>query len=199
MQALIFCGSVSGAFTSFFLTPIELIKCKIQVPTETQRAQSLRQPTVGRVVASIYRQEGFFAFWRGHVCTFWRETGGNAFWFGINELMKKMYKRRAARAGLDDSQQQKLKLHQHLLSGAAAGVGYNFSFYPFDTVKSCQQTEEIGTSASGKRSLASIAKEIWQHQGIKGFYQGCGLTLARSAVGSAIIFTVYDYLKSTFG
>lgn len=31
--ALVFCGAASGAFTSFILTPVELIKCKMQVQT----------------------------------------------------------------------------------------------------------------------------------------------------------------------
>ncbi|KAI5284336.1 hypothetical protein KEM54_001418, partial [Ascosphaera aggregata] len=35
LHALLFCGSASGAFTSLLLTPVELVKCKMQVPAAT--------------------------------------------------------------------------------------------------------------------------------------------------------------------
>jgi len=39
LSALILCGGISGAFTSLLLTPIELVKCKLQVPVTASTAK----------------------------------------------------------------------------------------------------------------------------------------------------------------
>ena len=74
---------------------------------------------------------------------------------------------------------------------------YNFILFPADTIKSRMQTEAIGV---GGRSagFVEVARGIWQYGGIKALYRGCGITVARSAPSSALIFTVYEGLKSYF-
>jgi ornithine carrier protein len=86
-----------------------------------------------------------------------------------------------------------------MLAGAAAGVSYNFIFYPADTIKSRMQTEEISVLSSANRSFWSVGKSVWQHEGLKGLYRGCGITVARSAPSSAFIFSIYEGLSHYFG
>ena len=78
LSALVVCGAASGAFTSVLLTPIELVKCQMQVPLE---AGSTRGPGPLAIIAKIFRHHGIGGFWHGQLGTLIRETGGSAAWF----------------------------------------------------------------------------------------------------------------------
>ncbi|TQS31385.1 hypothetical protein Golomagni_08328, partial [Golovinomyces magnicellulatus] len=75
-------GAFAGALTSFVLTPIELVKCKIQAPGMGSSAPSLR-PTA--VIKDIWKHDGLKGFWHGQMGTLIREAGGSAAWFGAKE------------------------------------------------------------------------------------------------------------------
>ena len=178
---LLFCGAASGSVTSLVLTPIELVKCKMQVDKK-------HGPL--KLVGSVFRHNGLLGFWRGQLGTLIRETGGSAAWFGSYEGVSDLF-RRYSRA--DESS---LPVYQQMIAGAVAGVGYNFTFYPADTIKSRMQTDG-GTTSS--RKFWDVAKLMWRQQGLKGLYRGCGITVARAAPSSAFIFSVYEGLRNSFG
>lgn len=104
--SLAICGAISGSFTSLILTPIELIKCKMQVQSTSGARSSLplgpttatstrkvaihtlsipRQPGPITLVKDIVRTYGITGLWHGQLGTFLRETGGSAAWFGAYE------------------------------------------------------------------------------------------------------------------
>ncbi|KAL4901018.1 hypothetical protein BDW74DRAFT_87381 [Aspergillus multicolor] len=199
LSALVFCGAASGSITSLALTPIELIKCKMQVPSESAGARS--GPL--KLIVSVFRQDGILGFWRGQMGTLIRETGGGAAWFGGYEgvsALFRSYHQSPLTSESSGGESIVLPLHQQMLAGAAAGVSYNFLFYPADTIKSRLQTEDIHNTSLGKRqTFGGAARVLWQQQGLRGLYRGCGITCARSAPSSAFIFTVFEGLRSYFG
>jgi len=186
--ALLLCGAASGATTSLALTPIELVKCKMQVPgTATQRS-------ISSIIRSIFATQGLLGFWHGQLGTLIRETGGSAAWFGSYEATKILFRKYdTSIENIDD-----VKIWQQMLGGAAAGMSYNFVFYPADTIKSRMQTEEASLS-KGRSTFLVVGRELWQQHGLKGFYRGCGITVFRAAPSSAIIFTIYEALRKFFG
>lgn len=189
--ALLTCGAASGALTSVFLTPIELVKCKMQVPAETPMMH-ISRASIPNVIASIYRHQGVKGFWHGQLGTLIRETGGSAAWFGGFEGMKLVFRSLDSTTSRTDDN---LPVSQRMAAGAVAGMAYNFLFFPADTIKSKLQTEDVTQIGSGKRTFGSVGKALWQQHGLKGLYRGCGITVARSAPSSAFIFTVYEELK----
>ncbi|KAI9694603.1 MAG: hypothetical protein M1822_000219 [Bathelium mastoideum] len=195
LSALVVCGAASGAFTSLVLTPIELIKCKMQVPLEG--LSSFHRPGPLSLIASVYRRDGLLGFWHGQLGTLIRETGGSAAWFGSYEGVSLFFRnRQAGKAGRKDKASP---IYQQMLAGAVAGMSYNFIFYPADTIKSRMQTEEACQLTGSKRTFGAVGKALWREQGLKGMYRGCGITVARSAPSSALIFTVYESLRRWFG
>lgn len=176
--ALLFCGAASGAFTSMALTPIELVKCKMQVSNSS----------IPSVIRGIFASQGVRGFWHGQLGTLIRETGGSAAWFGSYEATKIFFKQYQPDGNV--------KVWHQMVGGAAAGMSYNFIFYPADTIKSRMQTED---AAKIRSTFGGVAKEVWAQQGLKGFYRGCGITVFRSAPSSAIIFTIYEALRKFFG
>lgn len=192
LGALITAGAMSGGITSGALTPIELVKCRIQVPVESgadaSAARVYKQLNPLLVIREVYRTEGIRGFWRGQLGTFYRETGGSAAWFGSYETLSLWFKKRA---GSND-----IPIWQQMVSGAAAGMSYNISTFPADTIKSKIQTGEL---TNVRPTFMNVGKELWRAQGLKGLYRGCGITVARSAPSSALIFTCYEAMRKHFG
>lgn len=214
-SALLVAGAASGAFTSLLLTPIELIKCKMQAPLPSPRLASnlgyktTKPPGPVQLIRLIFKTQGVLGFWHGQLGTLIRETGGSAAWFGSYEGVKILFEHYNA-AKLHSSDKHSMtseilfpktsstSVPQQLLAGAAAGVSYNFFFYPADTIKSRMQTEEATVAGSRQTTFLRTGRELWKQQGLKGFYRGCGITVFRAAPSSAIIFSIYEELRRVF-
>ncbi|KAI0894911.1 mitochondrial carrier [Annulohypoxylon nitens] len=198
LPALWFTGAFAGAFTSVVLTPIELVKCRIQVPASAD-GSTPKAPTVTSVIRDVYKHEGIKGFWRGQMGTFFRESGGCAAWFGSKETVTKMFyllneKNAKSQLEKDALATEALPLWQQALAGASAGMSYNFLFFPADTIKSRMQTSPVGGSGQN-RTFWQEGSAVWNQHGLKGLYRGCGITVLRSAPSSAFIFIVFDALK----
>lgn len=198
LAGLWFTGAFSGVFTSFVLTPIELVKCKIQVPATVggRVVQPLRPLPV---IRDIYRHHGIRGFWHGQLPTLIREAGGCAAWFGSKETVTKMFHALNASSATTETERvamalEPLPLWQQAVAGASAGVSYNFLFFPADTIKSRMQTVPIGQCVRNQ-TFTGEGLALWREHGLRGLYRGCGITVLRSAPSSAFIFMVYDGLK----
>ncbi|KAI1846751.1 hypothetical protein JX265_008945 [Neoarthrinium moseri] len=200
LPALWFTGAFSGAFTSFVLTPIELVKCKIQVPaTASSDGMVHKAPSVPSVIRDVYKHEGVIGFWHGQMGTFLREAGGCAAWFGFKETTTKLFyvwneRGIHTQAEKDALRTEALPLWQQAVAGASAGMSYNFLFFPADTIKSRMQTTAVGGTAK-KNTFFQEGAALWHQHGLRGMYRGCGITVLRSAPSSAFIFMIYDGLK----
>ncbi|KAJ7136086.1 mitochondrial carrier domain-containing protein [Mycena epipterygia] len=215
MPQIALAGAGAGAITSFLLTPIELVKCKMQVqmlvaPTLSSSPPQLLGPI--SVFMSVIRNTGVRGLWLGHTGTFIRETGGTAAWFTTKEVVASLLvARRQNKSGnvgrLTSASTKELRPWESALSGACAGASFNLALFPADTVKSAMQTEEelrpVAATATGKAppkpSFFATFMAMYRAQGIKGLYAGCGITVARSIPSSAIIFLIYDGLSKRFG
>ncbi|RFN52984.1 amino-acid transporter arg-13 [Fusarium flagelliforme] len=206
LPILWYSGAFSGAFTSFVLTPIELIKCNMQVSSiaasSTQnRRIPFQAPTVQSTVRGVYRLGGLRGFWRGQTGTFIREVGGGAAWFGFKETTTRLFYRWHER-GLHSQEERNalrtrpLPLWEQAVAGASAGLSYNFLFFPADTVKSRIQTS--ASMGGVRKTFLGEARFVWYQSGLRGFYRGCGITLVKAAPASAFIFVVYDGLRRQF-
>lgn len=199
LAALTACGAASGAFTSLLLTPIELIKCQMQVPGSST---SLKTQKPISIITSIFHHHGILGFWHGQLGTLIREAGGSAAWFGVYEGISSLFRARSRSNQQDSSgnHPRNLPVWQQMLAGAAAGVSYVLGFFPADTIKSRMQTEAVaGRVGNGKRNTFWMSGvSLWHQQGVKGLYRGCGITVARAAPSSAFIFAVYEGLSGAF-
>ncbi|EGG05134.1 uncharacterized protein MELLADRAFT_72208 [Melampsora larici-populina 98AG31] len=152
------CG---GATTSFILTPIELIKCRMQVqqlghvPSQLPNIQSSKpQPLPGplSIIKSALADGGVRGLWLGQTGTLLRETGGSAVWFCTFETMTSAFisQHQAKRTGpMKDVTKSDLSSPELMISGGIAGIFYNVVFFPADSIKSAIQTEsELKTGPS---------------------------------------------------
>ena len=199
LSALFATGGISGAFTSLVLTPVELVKCKMQVPViSTPTGMVNTSPNPLSIIRQVFRHQGFAGFWHGQLGTLIRETGGCSAWFGAKETATLLFRKYNARtAPLAHPADAPLPLWQQACAGASAGMSYNFLFFPADTIKSRMQTSVV--EAGGKmQSFGGEGMKLWRQAGLSGLYRGCGITVLRSAPSSAFIFIIYDGLKQRF-
>ena len=212
ITGLILAGGISGAATSYVLTPIELVKCKLQVqnvgsyapgttsfPASSFKRQRTPVPSASlhtstkpvqpgpiQLILQIYRAQGITGFWRGQMGTFLRETGGSAAWFGTYEYTSSLLKSRR--------RQTDIPAQDLMFSGACAGMAYNLVLFPADSIKSRMQTDAISDGRMS-RGFWEVGREMWRYGGISVFYRGCLITVLRAAPSSAVIFWTYENLK----
>ncbi|KAL7320658.1 mitochondrial ornithine carrier protein [Mucor circinelloides] len=201
MNQLLVAGGASGAIASFILTPVELIKCKLQVQLGSHAVtHGVHFNGPFHVIRHVMQTHGLSGFYRGFVATLLRETGGAVFWFGSYEYTCAQFiKYRESKTG-ETVLKKDLSPYELMLGGALGGMAYNASLFPVDVIKSQMQTDEqLIKSGAGQRSFYQTAKELYQVGGYKAFYRGCGITVARSAPTSAIIFLTYELLSRHFG
>lgn len=177
-------GAFAGACASFVLTPVELIKCKLQVSNiSNSSSATLRHTEVWPTVKSVIRERGILGLWQGQFSTLIRECIGGAVWFTTYEVMKLKL------LALHPLEQEN-KTWELLAAGATAGVAFNASIFPADTVKSVCQTEHT--------NIVNALKIILRNHGFNGFYRGLGITLIRAAPANATVFYTYETLKKLF-
>ncbi|KAJ3118482.1 hypothetical protein HDU96_001301 [Phlyctochytrium bullatum] len=192
---LCLCGFLSGAIVSFVLTPVELVKCRMQVQgiKIQAAAEGAAQATIYKgpfdILVRAVRERGLLGLYQGHVGTFLRESGGGAAWFGTYEYVCKFFVDREP----GKKTKEDLSMWQLMGAGALAGMAYNITLFPADVIKSRQQTME--SSQTARSGFFQIARDLYHAQGIRGFYRGCGITVARSAPTSAVIFATYELLN----
>lgn len=221
-------AALAGSCASFVLTPVELVKCKMQVqgsiaPSVTEASRPIQtgvngaqsaahrasqaaaapRPAPGPVAITrqILHQDGFRGLWLGQTGTFLRETGGSAAWFTTFELATRALVRRRIAKGqthsLSDPTRRlskgDLSAVELMASGATAGVVYNVVLFPADCIKSTIQTEDELRGVGQRRSFMQVGKDIYRARGVKGLYQGCGLTALRAAPSSALIFYMWVF------
>ncbi|GAA5871273.1 hypothetical protein JCM16303_000702 [Sporobolomyces ruberrimus] len=116
-------AAVAGAAASFVLTPVELVKCKMQVQnivaadallaaagTKSTIAASTAIPLLAStnskpppgpiaITRTILRESGFKGLWLGQTGTFLRETGGSAAWFTTFEVLSTFFAQRRTNRG----------------------------------------------------------------------------------------------------
>ncbi|EDO17302.1 hypothetical protein Kpol_1062p9 [Vanderwaltozyma polyspora DSM 70294] len=181
LTKIIISGAFAGSCASFVLTPVELVKCKLQIANIQNNSSSLLKPTrILPTIKNTLTQNGVFGLWQGQSGTFIRESIGGVAWFATYELMKDFLKYQR--------HDKENKTWELLLSGASAGLAFNATIFPVDTVKSVMQTEHLGL----KSSISLVLKR----QGFAGFYRGLAITLIRAAPANATVFYTYETLSS---
>lgn len=181
-------GGFGGACGALVLTPVELVKCRMQVQTGAATAGG--RPLSGQVYSGpldcavkTVRAEGLSGLWRGNTACMMREVPGNMAWFGMYELSMK-----GIQSSLGLERKADVPLAWTAAAGSVAGVSYWVVPYPADTAKSKQQSDPRFGSMSLSQALRVVARE----EGMRGLYRGMGITAFRAAPSNAVLFFAYE-------
>ena len=196
-------GLFGGFLISFILTPVELVKCRMQVQGEAGR---LVYRNSWHCVKSVIKNEGLCGLFTGSVPTFWRESLGCAAWFSIYEgliehFLEQEFRNRQGGLVKDSISttppptpptRLDLPISKLLFAGAASGLGFNLIMFPADVIKSQMQV----SPSSSKTLFLKMGKDLFRAEGIRGLYRGCLITCIRSVPTSASMFFAYEWALS---
>jgi len=170
-------GAIAGMAVSTVLTPVELIKCKIQI-----HAKMYKGP-IDCAIQTI-RATGLRGLYKGHAATFARESCGGAAWFGVYEFTCRQLSGSTSKDNLGPA--------SLMFAGALSGIAYNTVLFPADVVKSQIQSE----NSTDKNYLRRLNK-LYASEGIRGLYRGYGITIVRAIPANALILASFELATRT--
>lgn len=180
-------GSLASIASATVLTPIEMIKCRMQA---TQEMAALRggdaasAPRQGplRLARSIIANEGPLAPFKGLSAAIVREMVGYFFFFGAYEMVREWF---TVPGGSKDD----IGALRTIVAGGLGGVALWVPSYPIDLVKS--RIQVLHTGRGSAPNFVSVAADIVRKEGPAALYSGIKPTLLRTfpATG-ALFFTV---------
>ena len=135
---------------------------------------------IGQTISSLLGTEGVTAFWKGILFAYGRELSYTSIKLGAYAPVRDMIG-----AGGSDA-----PFYLKFLAGAITGGVGSVVGNPFDVMKTLAQTNS-GTSGG----LSSLVTDMYNSQGIAGFYRGVQVNVARACVLNATKMGVYDISK----
>eukprot|EP00049_Salpingoeca_infusionum_P022467 m.6927 g.6927 ORF g.6927 m.6927 type:complete len:299 (-) comp5206_c0_seq1:256-1152(-) len=176
----LFGGAFAGLCVAHVLTPVELIKCKMQAQNVEGAARVYNSSF--DCLIKVVKEDGIVrGLFRGHTATLLREIPGNMAWYTTYHTLKKQF---TPEGGTDED----IPLMMNALAGGLSGAMYWTAFYPADTVKSLQQ----GTQKYANSSFITIFRDVLKNDGFKALYRGWGLTVTRAIPSNAVLFATYE-------
>jgi len=184
-------GAGTGCFSACVLTPVELVKCRLQVQGAGGGALAGTVAYAGPIdcVARIVREEGLRGLWRGNASCLAREIPGNFAWFGAYETVL-----RGIQVSKGYEKKADVPVAYSALAGSFAGVAYWGVPFPADTVKTKQQTDPRFAG----RAFADVFRAVLREEGVAGLYKGAGITCGRAAPAHALLFFAFESASRFF-
>eukprot|EP00730_Choanoeca_flexa_P018774 TRINITY_DN9148_c1_g2_i1.p1 TRINITY_DN9148_c1_g2~~TRINITY_DN9148_c1_g2_i1.p1 ORF type:complete len:268 (+),score=38.45 TRINITY_DN9148_c1_g2_i1:202-1005(+) len=177
-------GMSAGVAVSFVLTPVELVKCKLQIQT-VEGQPKLYNGTWDCIRKTLRNEGGLFGgLYRGHSATLLREMPGNVAWYAFYDAICRLFVPEGKTK--DDVAPWKFAL-----AGGLSGMAYWTAGFPADTVKSQMQTNP---KLQGVGFL-TVLRNIVAKQGVAGLYRGWLVTVSRALPSNAVLFMTYETVE----
>jgi len=179
----VYSGLCAGVAESILVvTPGEAVKTRIvNAAANGQAKGASASPT--QVIASMLRQNGILAFWRGLSPVLCKQGTNSAVRFSTFGAFKDL---------LNKSEVARANASQSVLTftaGAGSGVVTVYASMPFDNIKTRVQTQ-----TAGRGSMIACASDMLANEGVRVFWNATTPRLVRLTLSSSITFTVYDYV-----
>lgn len=179
-------GIGTGAIQSLILSPVELVKIRLQLQSKVhdkpEQAESLRGPR--SVARSIFRTEGLRGIYRGLTITVLRDAPAHGVYFWTYE-----YIREQLHPGCRKSGQETFRTM--LMAGGLAGVASWICCYPLDVVKTRLQAQSPSSPVRYNGIVDCFRKSVKQ-EGYAVLFRGLGTAVARAFIVNGAVFTAYE-------
>jgi len=139
----------------------------------------------------VYREEGLIALWRGNWANVIRYFPTTALNFAFKGVFGKIY-------GVDNKNKSKLMMSfSNIMAGGSAGAACMTFVYPLDFART-RMGVDVGKSATDRQfnGLKDCLVKIFKHDGVKGLYQGFGISVFSIFIYRGLYFGGFDTGKS---
>jgi len=185
-------GGVSGAIAKTCTAPIERVKLIIQTQDANPRIRSGEVPRYTGIVncfSRVFREQGFWAFWRGNFTNIIRYFPTQAFNFAFKDTFKNLFPR------YSPNDQFFMFFLTNMASGGLAGAGSLCIVYPLDYART-RLASDVGTGKRDFKGLGDcLVKTAKGEQGIMGLYNGFGVSVLGIIPYRGVYFGLYDSLR----
>lgn len=176
-------GAGSGFFTRALCQPFDILKIRFQLQIEPIKrdSQLSKYRSLPQATITIFKEEGYKAFWKGHIPAQALSIVYTMVQFSSFELYSKKL------CILFGDEHIKHQTMINFLSGSMAGCSAMLLAYPFDVIR----TRLISQSEPKiYLSVTDAFKRIYKKQGVRGLFLGLTPTLVQIApfVGSQFAF-----------
>ena len=175
-------GIGTGALQSLLLSPVELIKIRLQLQNTNQSKESGTSPL--KVTKNIWRREGLRGIYRGLGITIIRDAPSHGVYFWTYEFMKEQLHPGCRKHGQES-------LNTMLVSGGLAGVASWVCCYPIDVVKTRLQAQTH--SCIKYNGIFDCVTKSVKEEGYHVLWRGLGTTLTRAFVVNGAVFAAYEF------
>ena len=182
-----FAGTIAGILQVIVGQPFDIIKVRIQ-------AQSQKNPIYKNPIdcaKKIYKNEGFFTFYRGSLSPLVGIGACVSIQFGVNEACKRILKNYRKEQNIPNP--NKLSLLQLATCGSFAGLVNAVVSIPVEHIRIKMQVEGTKLIKKYSGSIDCMLK-IYREHGIHGIYKGGAPTLPREAISYFFYFGIYEGL-----
>lgn len=180
-------GVCAGTIQTLILSPVDLIKIRLQLLTDRVSTARAVRAVVGPldVVRGILRREGVRGLYRGLTITVLRDAPSHAVYFGTYEYARECLHPGCRRNG-DES------LLTMLTAGGLAGALSWVFCYPLDVVKSRLQGQLPGGGPLRYTGIAHCLRRSVEEEGLTVLWRGLGTAVTRAYLVNGAIFSAYE-------
>jgi solute carrier family 25 (adenine nucleotide translocator) protein 4/5/6/31 len=184
-------GGVSAAISKTAVAPIERVKLLLQ--TQDANAKITADKKYKGIVDCLVRvpkEEGVSAFWRGNLANVIRYFPTQALNFAFKDTYKKVF------CPFNPKTDFWKFFAGNLASGGAAGATSLMVVYPLDFART-RLAADVGKGPAERQftGLKDCLSKVYKSDGLKGLYQGFGISVLGIIAYRACYFGGYDTLK----
>jgi solute carrier family 25 (adenine nucleotide translocator) protein 4/5/6/31 len=186
-------GGVSAAVSKTCVAPIERVKLLLQTQAANKKlAGDKAYKGIMDVIIRVPKEEGVSAFWRGNLANVIRYFPTQALNFAFKDTYKKIF------CPYNPKTDFWKFFFGNLASGGAAGATSLMFVYPLDFART-RLAADVGKTGADRQftGLVDCLTKVKAHDGIKGLYQGFGISVLGIIAYRACYFGGYDTAKRT--
>ncbi|XP_065088093.1 mitochondrial thiamine pyrophosphate carrier-like [Ochlerotatus camptorhynchus] len=176
-------GGLTGCITRFICQPLDVLKIRLQLQVEpiNGRSEISKYRSIAQSVSCIYREEGLFAFWKGHnpaqVLSLVYGIAQFSFYERFNVVLREL----ESFEGHDRA--------RNFVCGACSGSFAALTIMPLDVIRTRVISQDPG---KGYSNVFQAFGTIYRVEGIRGLYRGVGPALLQIAPLTGGQFMFYN-------
>ncbi|XP_076904041.1 ADP,ATP carrier protein ER-ANT1-like [Bidens hawaiensis] len=187
-------GGTAAIISKSAAAPLDKVKLLLQNQGELLKRGQLIKPYTGvsNCFKRVFKEEGFFSFWRGNQVTVIRYFPTQAFNFAFKGYFKSLFGRSKERDGYAKW------FIGNVASGSAAGATTSLFLYHMDYARTRLATDSTGISVNRKRQfngLFDVYRKTLETDGVRGLYRGFTVSIVGITLYRGLYFGLFDSLK----
>ncbi|KAL3721010.1 hypothetical protein ACJRO7_005775 [Eucalyptus globulus] len=186
-------GIGTGALQSLMLTPIELVKIRLQLQDRAcANSHELYNQHNGpmSVAKSIFQREGLRGMYRGLTITVLRDAPSHGVYFWTYEYMREKLHPGCRKDGQES-------FRTMITAGGLAGVASWICCYPLDVVKTRLQAQSHLSPVQYSGIVDCLRRSV-KEEGYGVLWRGLGTAVVRAFFVNGAIFTAYELALRCF-